>query len=275
MRDTAREPGSGARFRRYGCAGRSAVCQAKEGRARPWVEGFNGALCAPARLAQARETPGFFTEERAAQLWHLLFANLMPESRSLCVQDFETTTGLNLVRTHLNSHLPGSITAFFSIIVDALPGCMLQDHELPLADVLQAKAGCATCDVGKVLRPALQVASIRAMSEATAAYQFEHVAWPRRGGGGRGNRGERGGRARKAEERRGKRKAKQHRNETTNQIERKVKETMTESRNKRYNKANRQKDNRETKRGVLSETSQKEWREREREVRQQDTQIER
>ncbi|CAJ1427218.1 unnamed protein product [Effrenium voratum] len=81
-------------------AGRSAVCQAKEGRA---------------RLAQARETPGFFTE------------------------DFETTTGLNLVRTHLNS-------------------CMLQDHELPLADVLQAK-----------------VASIRAMSEATAAYQFEHA----------------------------------------------------------------------------------------------------
>ncbi|CAE7203246.1 CFAP99 [Symbiodinium sp. CCMP2456] len=54
-------------------------------------------------------------------------------------EDFETATGLSLVRTKLER-------------------CMLKDHELPLSDVLQAK-----------------VCAIRAMAEATVAYKFENV----------------------------------------------------------------------------------------------------
>jgi len=54
-------------------------------------------------------------------------------------EDFETSTGLSLVRTKLER-------------------CMLKDHELPLSDVLQAK-----------------VCAIRAMAEATVAYKFENA----------------------------------------------------------------------------------------------------
>ncbi|CAE7205074.1 CLEC16A [Symbiodinium sp. KB8] len=54
-------------------------------------------------------------------------------------EDFETATGLSLVRTKLER-------------------CMLKDHELPLSDVLQAK-----------------VCAIRAMAEATVAYKFENA----------------------------------------------------------------------------------------------------
>jgi len=66
--------------------------------------------------------------------------SLRPSSeKSLITEDFETSTGLEIVRANLLS-------------------CMLKDPELSLSDVLQAKA-----------------AAIRAMAEATASYQFENA----------------------------------------------------------------------------------------------------
>ena len=64
-------------------------------------------------------------------------------------EDFETPTGLSLVSTKLERSCLKLFTLNHAYASQcATAGCMLKDHELPLSDVLQAKAGLRNADPG-------------------------------------------------------------------------------------------------------------------------------
>ena len=119
------------------------------------------------------------------------FGNLQCMSRTvrlicMCPEDFETATGLSLVRTKLERQRPracldAQTSACYGHTMTVMKGCMLKDHELPLSDVLQAKAfrnsdRASKRDNLRRMHLSWQVCAIRAMAEATVAYKFENDA---------------------------------------------------------------------------------------------------